>query len=342
MGPRAPELRLTGVGRRYGPLGPWVLRQVDLALPAGKLVRVRGANGTGKSTLLRLLAGLDAPTEGRITGRPRTAYVPERFPPRLPFTAVGYLTHLGRVHGLSRPAAVREARHWLERLGAADHAATPLSALSKGTSQKVAVAQALLAAPGLIVLDEAWSGLDPDAHAALDAAVTERVAEGAVVVFVDHRPADLADRVDLLLTVTKGRVQSSAPNPPAVARSGEPAAPPGTEAPSWTSRTTSWTEIEAVGPDGSGPPPPPGGFPPVRTSRGTHLLTVPGDSSDEVLRALLTAGPPWHIVSVRGVPRPTPPRAPAPQGSPDVLPDPPPDRADGVPDHPHGLPEEHR
>lgn len=88
------------MGRRYTVGGPWVLRAVDLDLPAAALIRIEGTNGTGKSTLLRLIAGIDAPTEGGITGRPRTAYVPERFPAALPFTAAGYLAHLGRVHGL--------------------------------------------------------------------------------------------------------------------------------------------------------------------------------------------------------------------------------------------------
>jgi len=66
-----------------------VLRGLDLDLPAHTLVRIEGSNGAGKSSLLRLLAGIDAPTEGRVTGRPRTAYVPERFPAALPFTAAG-------------------------------------------------------------------------------------------------------------------------------------------------------------------------------------------------------------------------------------------------------------
>lgn len=149
------------MGRRYGLGGPWVLRGGDLDLRAGTPVRVRGSNGSGKSTLLRLLAGIDAPTEGRITGRPRTAYVPERFPAALPFTAAGYLTRLGRVHGLGRREAAAGAAEWLERFGAAAHARTPLGELSRGTSQKVAVAQALLAGPELLVLDEAWTGLTP-------------------------------------------------------------------------------------------------------------------------------------------------------------------------------------
>lgn len=93
-------MRLERVGRRHGLRGRWILREVGLDLPAGALVRVVGTNGTGKSTLLRLVAGVDAPTEGRVTGRPpRTAYVPERFPVALPFTAADYLVHLGRIRG---------------------------------------------------------------------------------------------------------------------------------------------------------------------------------------------------------------------------------------------------
>ena len=83
---------------------------------------------------------------------------------------------------------------WLERLGAAGYAGAPLRSLSKGMCQKVAIAQALLSRPGLLVLDEAWTGLDQAARGALDAAVAERVADGAIALFVDHDPARLAGR----------------------------------------------------------------------------------------------------------------------------------------------------
>ncbi|MFE5119328.1 ATP-binding cassette domain-containing protein [Streptomyces sp. NPDC056669] len=199
-------MRLRGVGRRYGLGGPWVLRDVDLEVPPGSLTRVEGRNGSGKSTLLRLLAGIDAPSTGRITGRPATAYVPERFPAELPFSALGYLTHLGRIHGLSRAAAARGAGEWLERFGADGYAGTPLAELSKGTSQKIAVAQALLAAPGLLVLDEAWTGLDQAARGVLDASVADRVADGGAVVFVDHDPRRLAGAPDRVLRVAETRL----------------------------------------------------------------------------------------------------------------------------------------
>ncbi|MFH8628086.1 ATP-binding cassette domain-containing protein [Streptomyces vietnamensis] len=213
-------MRLERVGRRHGLRGPWVLREVSLDLPAAALVRVVGTNGTGKSTLLRLLAGIDAPTEGRVTGRPaRTAYVPERFPVALPFTAHAYLVHLGCVQGLGRAAARARAGEWLERFGAGEHARTGLAELSKGTSQKVAVAQALLADPALLVLDEAWTGLDTGARAELDTAVRERLAAGATVVFVDHDPRRLEGEAGVVYGVEAGRVRELTPSPAGAAAS---------------------------------------------------------------------------------------------------------------------------
>ncbi|MFE0188508.1 ATP-binding cassette domain-containing protein [Streptomyces sp. NPDC058989] len=309
-------MRLDGVGRRYGVRGPWVLKDVRLDVPAGALLRVEGTNGSGKSTLLRLFAGLDRPSTGRITGRPRSAYVPERFPAAMPFTAVGYLTHLGRIHGVPGSEAARRATEWLERFGAAGHAHTRLGELSKGTSQKVAVAQALLAEPELLVLDEAWTGLDRGAREVLDRAVAERVAAGGTVVFVDHDPHRLAGAADARYRVAEGRLlpqeESGGPAAGAAAATGrrvvievegapgrvpepEAAALPGAGSglSGGTARLPGGPEI-APGPDG------------------TLRLTVAAAHSDALLRALLAARPPWHIRSVAPAQGPAPAETPAP------------------------------
>ncbi|GAA2496200.1 ABC transporter ATP-binding protein [Streptomyces longisporus] len=278
------DLRLDNVGRRYGIRGPWVLRGVHLAVTPGTLTRVEGANGTGKSTLLRLLAGLDAPSEGRITGRRRTAYVPERFPSALPFTAHGYLTHLGTIHGLSRRTAIRAAGEWLDRFGAAAHARTPMAQLSKGSSQKVAVAQALLAEPELLVLDEAWTGLDAAARTELERAVAERTAAGCAVVFVDHDPRRLAGAPDTTYTVRDGGLER---------RTRDTTAP--YDGPQ--------VVVEVQGPQGGQPPVEALGalVSTEETAPGTYRLTVPASHSDVVLRTLLTARPPWHVVKVQPI-----------------------------------------
>ena len=184
-------MRLDGVGKRYGFRQPWVVRDVSIEISPGRLVRLEGRNGAGKSTLLRVIAGVSTPTKGTVTGRPITGYVPERFPPALPFSARDYLVHIGRVHGLASDTLNQRAEACLDRLGGLEFADVPLRTMSKGMCQKVAVAQALLPESGLLVLDEAWTGLDVEARAALDDTVAERVADGGSVVFVDHDPRRL-------------------------------------------------------------------------------------------------------------------------------------------------------
>lgn len=289
------RLRLEGVGRRYGRRGRWVLSGVDLEVAPGALIRIEGANGTGKSTLLRLLAGLDAPTEGRIVGRPRTAYVPERFPAALPFTAADYLMHLGTVHGLSRAAAADAADEWLERFGAAEHARTPMSELSKGSSQKVAVAQALLAAPELLVLDEAWTGLDDPARGELERAVAERTAAGGAVVFVDHDPRRLAGRPDATYALVEGALS------------------PRTRTDRGTGKEDAGADglhviVRAQGPAGAAPPDEVTELATLveEVAGDAHRISVPQSRSDALLRALLGARPPWHVVSVEPRPEPVP------------------------------------
>jgi len=188
-------MRLEAVGKRYGLRQPWIVRDVTREVAAGTLIRLEGRNGSGKSTLLRIAAGALLPSAGRVTGRPHTGYVPERFPTGLAFSAREYLRHMSRIHGLTGPAGLAAVDEWLERLGATEYAAAPLRTLSKGMCQKVAIAQAVLSKPGLLVLDEAWTGLDQAARGELDTAVRERVGAGGTVMYVDHDPARLAAEV---------------------------------------------------------------------------------------------------------------------------------------------------
>jgi ABC-2 type transport system ATP-binding protein len=188
----AATVHLEAVGKRYGLRQPWVVRGVTAALPGRWLVRLEGRNGSGKSTLLKVIAGVTLPSSGRVHGRPHVGYVPERFPGGLPFSARDYLLHMARVHGLRGVDGPHAVDEWLERLGATGYTGSPMRSLSKGMCQKVAIAQALLSRPELLVLDEAWTGLDQAARGTLDLAVRERVASGATVLFVDHDPARLA------------------------------------------------------------------------------------------------------------------------------------------------------
>lgn len=217
-------MKLDAVGKRYGVRQPWVIRSVSRQVAPGLLIRLDGQNGSGKSTLLRVMAGVLAPTAGQVTGRPHTGYVPERFPPALPFSGRDYLMHLGRVHGLRGGTLAARVTECLERFGAADYAGTPLRHLSKGMCQKIGISQALLTRPGLLVLDEAWTGLDTAARSELDTAVAERLADGGRVVFVDHDKQRLAGMVSERWQIGRGQLTVAAgPDPAAAATRHSPA-----------------------------------------------------------------------------------------------------------------------
>ncbi|WP_239116788.1 ATP-binding cassette domain-containing protein [Planotetraspora phitsanulokensis] len=161
-----------------------MLSDAGLALRPGDVTEILGPNGTGKSTLLRLLAGLLRPVEGTIEDRPGVVgYAPERFPAAQPFTVAAYLRHMAAIRG----ADPRRIGEWTERLGMDHLMSHQLPDLSKGSAHKVGLAQALLCEPGLLILDEPFAGLDAATRAELPTIIGEVAASGGIVVASDHQ-----------------------------------------------------------------------------------------------------------------------------------------------------------
>jgi ABC-2 type transport system ATP-binding protein len=170
---------------RYARRAPWTLQAVDATVDPGDTVVILGRNGAGKSTLLQLAAGVLRPLRGAVRDRPAVVgWVPERFPAEQPFTAGQYLLRMAALRGLR---GATEVNHWIERLLLTEHAGTRLSDLSKGTAQKVGLAQALLVRPGLLVLDEPWEGLDSVARTLIPDIVGDVTRAGGSVLVSDHR-----------------------------------------------------------------------------------------------------------------------------------------------------------
>jgi ABC-2 type transport system ATP-binding protein len=204
-------VRFEEVWFRYARRTAWTLQSVDAVVEPGQTVVVLGRNGAGKSTLLQLAAGVLRPGRGAISGRPAViGWVPERFPADQPFTAAQYLHRMAEVRGLVDLAQVD---HWIERLLLAEHAGTRLSDLSKGTAQKVGLAQALLVPPGLLVLDEPWEGLDAVARTLIPEIVGEVTARGGSVLVSDHRGEIAGLPRAVHWTVAEGTVQAAGPPP---------------------------------------------------------------------------------------------------------------------------------
>jgi ABC-type multidrug transport system ATPase subunit len=199
-------LRCESVSKRYG-RGRWILQDVDMEVSGGDVLAVVGSNGSGKSTLLRILVGLSQPTSGQVAGRPRhIGYVPDRFTAHERISALSYLTHMGRIRGLSGAAARTRAGQLLDRLALVGGRDASLRTLSKGNAQKVALAQALLVEPDLLVLDEPWSGLDASAHGVLAEFMEDVAARGGAVVFTDHRESITETHATGAYAISDGRV----------------------------------------------------------------------------------------------------------------------------------------
>ncbi len=203
-------VRFDKVWFRYARRAPWTLHDIDATVLPGRATVVLGPNGAGKSTLLQLAAGVLQPSRGAIHDRPRVVgWVPERFPAAQPFSTLGYLRAMAEVRGL--PA--RAADEWIDRLYLAAHVDTPLSDLSKGTAQKVGLAQALLTPPGLLILDEPWEGLDAQSRELVPQLVSEVTEEGGAVLVSDHR-GEIATLPNAIhWTVTGQRVTVSGAEP---------------------------------------------------------------------------------------------------------------------------------
>ncbi len=147
--------------------------QVSFTLRRGQTLGFLGANGAGKSTTLRMLAGVLAPDAGRIVingvdlldqpiqAKRGLGYLPERPPVYQELTVDEQLHYSAGLHGLSRAARRQAVTDIKERCGLSDVSRRLIGHLSKGYQQRVGIAQAVLHNPAVVVLDEPTSGLDP-------------------------------------------------------------------------------------------------------------------------------------------------------------------------------------
>lgn len=174
-----------------------VLRNVSLRIESGSALALTGANGTGKSTLLHLLAGIEQPTEGRIHRRARTrlALLPQRTSDidALPLT-VGECVQIGRfiLRRRLRPGDRDRVARIMQQLDIAHLARRRLRELSGGQRQRTLIAQALVQDADIYVLDEPTAALDTHSRQRVHDLLTERVTAGAAVVIASHDPAEAA------------------------------------------------------------------------------------------------------------------------------------------------------
>ena len=199
--------------RRFGDLV--AVDDVSFQVPDGSTVGFIGGNGAGKTTTMRMIMGLLAPDAGdvlwngaQITAAERRTigYMPEErglYPKQ---QVLDQLVYLARLRGASTTGARAEAMQLLEAFGLSDRAKEKLEKLSLGNQQRVQIAAAVMAEPAALILDEPFSGLDPDAVDSLSEVLSTRTATGVPLLFSSHQ-LELVERLcDRLVILSQGRV----------------------------------------------------------------------------------------------------------------------------------------
>lgn len=214
-----PALELAGVVKRYADLT--ALAGVDLTVQPGEVHALVGLNGAGKSTLMRVLLGMTRPSAGvaRVRGTAVPAMRPEDWrgvghlvesPLAYPELSVAdNLRIAGLLAGLDRPAARAAAERVAEELALTPWWRRRARTLSLGNRQRLGLGGALLAEPGVLVLDEPTNGLDPAGVVLVRRAVLARAVQGASVLVSSHHLDEVARIATRISLINGGRIIGS-------------------------------------------------------------------------------------------------------------------------------------
>jgi ABC-2 type transport system ATP-binding protein len=194
-------LELRALTKRYGSLT--AVRDLSFDIRPGEVFGFVGSNGAGKTTTMRIVLGVLLADAGDVlwNGKPidfetrrRIGYMPEERG-LYPKMRVGeQLTYLAELHGVDPATATKATQEWLQRFDLAQRARDEIQKLSHGNQQRVQLAAALVFDPLMLVLDEPFAGLDPEAVDAMSEVLHERAAAGVPVMFSSHQ-LELVERI---------------------------------------------------------------------------------------------------------------------------------------------------
>jgi ABC-2 type transport system ATP-binding protein len=228
--PSPPVVRTGGLTMQYGS-GVTALAGLDVTIPKGSVGLV-GANGAGKTTMFRLMLGLMQPTAGwiEVTGRAvandpvgvrsRLGYMPEHDCLPLDQTAADLVATFGEIAGLPARAARQRASDMLDLVGLDEARFRPVGGFSTGMRQRTKLAQALVADPQLVLLDEPTAGLDPVGREEMLDLVARLAGFGISVLMATHLLDDVQRVCEHVVMIDAGRLVLAGPIEQLVQRTG--------------------------------------------------------------------------------------------------------------------------
>jgi len=214
---KQPLVLFDHVTKRFGPTT--AVDSISLQIFEGEFLSIMGPSGCGKTTTLRMLAGLEEPSEGEIQlagERINNVTVSERDTPMVwqslalfPFLNVIKNVEFGlKMRGVSTIERRRRALDWLERLEIVDFADREISQLSGGQQQRVALARSLVTEPRILLLDEPLSALDANLVVRMQGVLTKLQKElGITFVYVTHRQSEAFAMSDRVVIMNQGRIE---------------------------------------------------------------------------------------------------------------------------------------
>ncbi len=199
-----------GVSKYFGDFP--ALRRVDLEVRCGRILALLGRNGAGKTTMLRILAGLIRPTEGAVSfpssppggGRGRVGVVGHGSWIYQELTGEENLLFFGRLYRVSDPA--RAAGRWLARVGLGRFGHVRAGEYSRGMRQRLTIARAFLHSPAVLLLDEPWTALDDRAVALLSSLIVEAGSAGQSAIVCSHQLREAMEVADEVALLSRGRL----------------------------------------------------------------------------------------------------------------------------------------
>ncbi len=187
-----------------------VLKDVSFHLPRGRIVGITGENGAGKTTLLRIIVGLLAPDSGEVAGEARIGYCPQELAVFETLTVRENFSFFAAAYGLERRGPEKPWQAVMDelcrRFRFESYQNALVSTLSGGTKQKLNFALAVLHNPGLLILDEPYSGFDWETYLRFWEFAEERKSKGLSILIVSHFVYDRS-KFDLILELKEGRLR---------------------------------------------------------------------------------------------------------------------------------------
>lgn len=190
----------------------YVLRNISLTIDENQIIAILGGNGTGKSTLLRMISGIERPSSGNVVYSRKNikiGYVPERFPKQLRFTPSEYLNYIGKISGISGANLKKMIPDFLRRFQLEKLNNHWIRDLSKGNIQKVGIIQSVMQQPDLFILDEPASGLDFHAQQELLMIIKKLKEHGTTILLTYHGSTIFEDVVDSTYILKNGHISKT-------------------------------------------------------------------------------------------------------------------------------------